>query len=93
MIKNFKCSETEKIFLMKTSKKLPADIQRRARMKLVMLDSALLLEDLLRPPSNYLEKLSGDRKGQLNIRINSQWRICFIWEAGNAYQVEIVDYH
>ena len=62
-------------------------------MKLEILDSANVLQDLTVPPGNRLEKLSGDRKGQNSIRINQQWRICFVWQNGNVYEVEIVDYH
>ena len=62
-------------------------------MKLEILDAAEVLQDLRIPPSNHLEKLSGNREGQYSIRINDQWRICFVWRQGNAYDVEIVDYH
>ena len=62
-------------------------------MKLMMLNNARTINDLRAPPGNRLEALSGDRTGQLSIRINDQWRICFVWREGNAYQVEIVDYH
>jgi len=68
-------------------------MQRKARMKLEILAAAGSLEDLRIPPSNRLEKLVGDREGQYSIRINAQWRICFRWESGDAYDVEIVDYH
>ena len=93
MIKNFKCGESEKIFLMHFSCKFPVDIQRRARVKLLMLHAAMKVGDLSKPPSNNLEKLRGNRKGQMSIRVNDQWRICFLWEENHAYQVEIVDYH
>ena len=93
MIKNFAEKETEKLFRRQLSRKLPQNIQRNARMKLEILDSADLLQDLTIPPGNRLEKLSGDRKGQHSIRINQQWRICFVWRSGNAHEVEIVDYH
>ncbi|WP_456433716.1 type II toxin-antitoxin system RelE/ParE family toxin [Nitratifractor sp.] len=93
MIVDFKCSETHKIFERQYSKKLPSDIQRVIYRKLVMLDAAKTLEDLRVPPSNRLEKLAGDRSGQYSIRINRQYRICFVWEGGNAYQVEVIDYH
>ena len=75
------------------SKKLPQAIQRKARMKLRMLDAAVSLEDLLVPPANHLEALCGDRVGQYSIRINQQWRVCFVWHDGQALDVEIVDYH
>ena len=93
MIKTFKCKETEKIFNGKFSKKLPHDIQGRALIKLHSLDIAEDIKDLLLPPSNKLEQLSGDRKGQYSIRINDQYRVCFSWVDNNAYDVEIVDYH
>ena len=93
MIKTFKCKETEKIFNGKFSKKLPHDIQGRALIKLHSLDIAEDIKDLLIPPSNKLEQLSGDRKGQYSIRINDQCRVCFSWVDNNAYDVEIVDYH
>ena len=93
MIKTFKCKETEKIFNCKFSKKLPHDIQGRALIKLHSLDIAEDIKDLLIPPSNKLEQLSGDRKGQYSIRINDQYRVCFSWVDNNAYDVEIVDYH
>ncbi len=93
MIRSFASKETEKIFGRRFSRKLPHDIQRRARIKLEILDAAERLEDLRIPPSNYLEKLSGDREGQHSIRINKQWRICFEWRDGDAYNVEVTDYH
>ncbi|MGB0384194.1 MAG: type II toxin-antitoxin system RelE/ParE family toxin [Ardenticatenaceae bacterium] len=93
MIKSFACKETEKIFKRKFSRKLPPKIQRRARIKLELLDAAEALKDLRIPPSNYLEELSRDRKGQHSIRINRQWRVCFEWHDANAYNVEVTDYH
>jgi proteic killer suppression protein len=93
MIKSFASKETEKLFNRQFSRKLPQSIQRVARRKLAVLDAAGVLQDLRIPPSNRLEKLSGDRKGQYSIRINDQWRICFRWRSGDAYDVEIVDYH
>lgn len=93
MIKSFKCKETEKIFNGKFSKKLPHEIQRRALIKLHSLDVAEDIMDLLIPPSNKLEQLFGDRKGQHSIRINDQYRVCFNWIENNAHDVEIVDYH
>ena len=93
MIKTFKCKETEKIFNGKFSKKLPHDIQRRALIKLHSLDVAEDIKDLLIPPSNNLELLTGDRKGQHSIRIKDQFRICFQWIENNAFDVEIIDYH
>ena len=93
MIKSFACKETKKLFNREFSRKLPQDIQRVARRKLEILDAAEVLQDLRIPPSNRLEKLSGDRKGQYSIRINDQSRICFEWRRGDAYNVEIADYH
>ena len=93
MIQSFASKETEKIFYAKVSKKLPFDIQRTARRKLLYLDDAEDLQDLLAPPGNRLEKLKGGRAGQYSIRINNQWRICFEWIEKEAREVEIVDYH
>lgn len=93
MIKKFSCKETQKIFERIFSKKLPQHIQSKARQKLVLLDAAAELNDLRIPPGNRLEELKDDRKGQHSIRINEQWRICFVWKDGDAYEVEIVDYH
>lgn len=93
MIESFASIETEKIFHGKTSNKLPKDIQRTARRKLIYLDDAEDLRDLLAPPGNRLEKLKGARAGQYSIRINDQWRICFKWSGNKAKDVEIVDYH
>lgn len=93
LIESFRCKETKKIWNRKFSKKFPPDIQRRARRKLIALDISKSLNDLKVPPSNYLEALTDDRKGQHSIRINGQWRICFTWKNGNAFNVEIVDYH
>lgn len=93
MIKSFKCSETKKIFHREFSKKLPHNIQRISLRKLWLLDAAMNINDLRLPPSNRLETLKGNRKGQHSIRINQQYRICFKWRAGHAYDVEIVDYH
>ena len=93
MIKSFRDKETEKIFNRHLSKKLPQYIQPLARRKLVILDSATELDTLRVPPGNKLEALKGDRKGQHSIRINDQWRICFKWRTGDAYDVEIADYH
>ena len=93
MIESFASEETEEIFRGQVSKKFPKDIQRTARRKLLYLDDAEDLRDLLAPPGNRLEKLKGDRAGQYSIRINDQWRICFKWSANKAKDVEIVDYH
>ena len=93
MIKTFSCKETQKIFKRHFSHKLPQNIQEKARLKLLLIDAATSLNDLRIPPGNRLEELKGNRAGQYSIRINNQWRICFIWEKGDAYQVEITDYH
>lgn len=93
MIKSFKNKEVEKIFRRDFSRKLPVDIQQMALRKLKMLQVAVNINDLRVPPNNRLEKLKGHRKGQYSIRINDQWRICFKWQDGHAFQVEIVDYH
>jgi proteic killer suppression protein len=93
MIKSFRDKETGKIFSRQISSKLPQDIQRIARKKLVILDAAAKLNDLRTPPGNRLEALKRDRKGQHSIRINDQWRICFKWRDGDAYDAEITDYH
>jgi proteic killer suppression protein len=93
MIENFKCKETAKIFNRTFSKKLPSQIQREAYKKLLMLDASVNIDDLKIPPSNRLEKLSGDRKGQYSIRINKQYRLCFTYESHQVCDVEIVDYH
>lgn len=93
MIISFADKETEKIYNQKYSRRLPQDIQKIALRKLIMMNSAFVLEDLRVPPSNHLEKLSGDRKGQYSIRINDQYRICFTYTNGNIFDVEIIDYH
>ena len=93
MIKSFRDSETEKIFHRTFSRRLPGDIQSVGLRKLRMLNNALDLNDLRNPPANHLEKLSGDREGQHSIRINDQWRVCFVWRENAAYEVEICDYH
>ena len=93
MIKSFRDSNAERIFNRQFVRKLPRNIQQRAFMRLGAIDAAVKLEDLRLPPSNRLEVLKGDRKGQHSVRINDQWRICFVWRDGHAEQVEIVDYH
>lgn len=93
VIRSFKCEETRGIFELRRSRRLPAGIQQVALRKLRMLNRAITLEDLRVPPANRLEKLVGKRAGQYSIRINDQWRICFRWQAPDAYDVEIVDYH
>jgi len=93
MIRSFGDRETERIWRGQSSRRLPADIQRAARRKLRMLNNAATLNDLRAPPANRLEALKGSRSGQYSIRINQQWRICFIWSDGHADRVQIVDYH
>ena len=93
MIRGFRDRETEAIWQGRFSRRLPQDIQRLARRKLRMLDAAINLRALMVPPSNRLEALQSDRRGQWSIRINAQWRICFHWEGADAHEVEIVDYH
>jgi len=93
MIRSFRDTETEKIFNRQWSKQLPPDVQQRGLRKLVMLDAAEDLRDLRIPPGNRLEALSGLRQGQHSIRINDQWRVCFVWTDAGPEGVEIVDYH
>ena len=93
MIKGFRDNQTELVWHGQFSKKLPSNIQSVARRKLRMLNNAQTLKDLLVPPANRLERLRGDRSGRYSIRINDQWRICFVWRKGDAFDVEIVDYH
>lgn len=93
MIKSFANLETERLFFGHRARTLPNQIWRASTRKLLILDAAETLQDLRIPPGNRLEKLKGDREGQYSIRINDQWRICFVWREGNAYQVEITDYH
>lgn len=93
MISSFSCKETKKIYDGTLSRKFQQDIQQRARRKLRMLNNAKVLDDLRIPPSNHLEKLVGDRAGQHSIKVNDQWRICFVWQDGIVTDVEIVDYH
>ena len=92
MIQNFKDKEAQKVFERKHSRKLPLDIQQVALRKLRILNRAETLQDLRVPPANRLERLVGDREGQYSIRVNDQWRICFVWQNGDALDVEIVDY-
>lgn len=93
MISSFKDKEAERIWHGEVSRRLPREIQEVARRKLRMLNAARMLLDLRVPPANRLEALKGDRAGQYSIRINDQWRICFRFAAGQASEVEIVDYH
>ncbi len=93
MIASFKDKETKKIWEGEYSRKFPAEMQKTSRRKLIHIQSAIDLNDLRIPPGNKLHKLKGDREGQYSISINNQWRICFKWENGNAFNVEIADYH
>lgn len=93
MIKTFADKATGKFFETGTSKRLPPTIITRATMRLNQLDNATVVEDLRMPPSNHLEALSGDRTGQWSVKINDQWRLCFTFTDGHAYDVEIIDYH
>lgn len=93
MILSFKCKETEKIWHEKLSLRFPSQIQRVALRKLIQLNAAAELNDLKAPPGNRLEALKGNRKGSYSIRINDQWRICFLWTPQGPDKVEIVDYH
>ena len=93
MIRHFRDRESEKVFSRERSARLPPDIQRIAQRKLAMLNAAASLQDLRAIPGNHLERFSGTRAGQYSIRINDQWRICFHWIEGDAYDVEITDYH
>lgn len=93
MIADFADRETERIWNGNRSRKLPPDIQKRALDKLKLLNRAKAFDDLRNPPSNRLHALQRDRAGQHSISINKQWRICFVWKDGDAYGVEITDYH
>ena len=93
MIKTFADKGTERIFNQEYSKIIPSNLNRIALRKLIMIDVSKTLDDLRIPPANHLEALQGDREGQYSIRINDKYRICFYFEDGDAYDVEIVDYH
>ena len=93
MIRSVACSDTEKLFRRERVRRFPANIHRVALRKLRMLHRAAALQDLRVPPGNRLEPLKGDRKGRHSIRVNDQYRICFVWKSGDAWDVEIVDYH
>ena len=93
MIRSFADPETERLFARAPVRRLPSDLLRTMLRKLVVLDAAELLDELRVPPGNRLEKLKGKRLGQHSMRVNDQWRICFRWRDGDAYDVEIVDYH
>lgn len=93
MIRSFACKDTEKIWNGLKVRAFPGDMQDRALRKLRQLDAAQVLDDLKNPPGNRLEALKGNRKGQMSIRINDQWRICFVCQDNEVHDVEIVDYH
>ncbi len=93
MIKSFADKETERLWRGRKSKAVPGDVRERAVAKLTSINTATNLEELRVPPGNRLHKLSGDREGQWSISINNQCRVCFVFEAGDAYEVEVVDYH
>jgi proteic killer suppression protein len=93
MIRSFASRATAEVWEGNGTRSLPPDIQDRVRRKLRMLNNAGVLQDLRIPPNNQLEKLSGNRSGQFSIRVNRQWRVCFRWDDGDAYDVEVVDYH
>ncbi len=93
VIRSFADSETERFYATSRSRRYPPEIRTRAAMRLTQIDAATQIEDLKQPPSNRLEALKGDRKGQWSIRINDQWRVCFRFEKGDAYDVAITDYH
>ena len=93
MIKSFANSETEEVFSDGVSRALPPDVIGRARRKLFAIDAACVIGDLRTPPGNRLHKLAGDRAGQYSISVNDQWRICFEFRGGDAYAVELCDYH
>jgi len=93
MIKTFADSDTERIFRGLRPRKIPIQIRERASRKLILINAIETLQELRVPPGNRLEKLKGDRAGQHSIRINDQWRICFVWREGNAFEVEVTDYH
>ena len=93
MIKTFRDAETERLWKVERSRRLPAGLHKPALKKLQMLNAAGALSDLALPPGNRLKRLRGDRKGQYSVRINDQYRICFVWRGNDAYEVEITDYH
>jgi proteic killer suppression protein len=93
VIRSFRDKDAERLFRREPIRKVPPALHRVALRKLVQLDAATTLQDVRVPPGNRLEKLTGDRVGQHSIRINDQWRVCFRWHQGDAYDVEIVDYH
>ena len=93
MIRSWRDRQSERLFRRLRSRRLAVNVQRSALRKLALLDAAETIQDLRVPPGNRLEQLSGEREGQHSIRVNDQWRICFVWQDGDAYEVEDVDYH
>ena len=93
MIVSFRSKETERIWNLESVKRIPLEVQKIGLRKLTMLNKSMSINDLRSPPANRLERLKGNREGQYSIRINDQWRICFEFDSGNAFGVEIVDYH
>lgn len=93
MIVSFRDAETEKVWERVSSKKFSPELQRMAQRRMVWLDAAEVLQDLRIPPGNRLEALKGNREGQHGIRVNDQWRICFVWTKTGPKNVELVDYH
>ena len=93
MIRSFRDKRTEDLATGRAPKRIPRDVAERAVRKLFLLDTVTRLDDLRVPPGNRLEALAGDRRGQHSIRVNEQWRICFVWRDGDAYDVEFVDTH
>jgi len=93
VIRSFRGKDAQQLFDRRPVRRLGADVRRTALRKLRQLDAAITLQDLAVPPGNRLERLRGDRSGEWSIRINDQWRICFRWQEGEAYDVEIADYH
>ena len=93
MIRSFRDERTRRIFRRERVKGISSAVARAALRKLLILDAAASLQDVRVPPGNRLEKLKGDRAGQYSIRVNNQWRICFVWSGGDAHEVELVNYH
>ncbi len=93
MIVSFRDEETKRLWRLGKNRHRPADLQLRAFKKLAILNAAVTLDNLKVPPGNQLEALRGNRAGQYSIRVNDQYRVCFVWRAGNAFEVEVVDYH
>ena len=93
MIKSFRDTRTEYLHSGRIPKGVPTDVARRAVAKLFLLDTVTRIDDLRVPPGNRLEALSGNRRDQWSIRVNDQWRLCFVWQDGHTYEVEFVDYH